>query len=143
MELLNDLTEQKAQLTKDSIEKILVSLSIIAPHMASELLEQLLQKPLYLCAWPSYDPVMLTEDKVTMVVQVNGKLRGNITVKHGLNKDEVEEAAKSLGIPIAWNLAGGYQEDKSGGIQAVLDIHNNTMIECVAAYAICDARTIY
>lgn len=94
MELLNDLTEQKAQLTKDSIEKILVSLSIIAPHMASELLEQLLSKPLYLCQWPSFDPALLTEDKVTMVVQVNGKLRGHITVKRGTSQDDIEEAAQ-------------------------------------------------
>jgi leucyl-tRNA synthetase len=64
--------------------------------MASELLEQLLQKPLYLAAWPSYDPVMLIEDKVAMVVQVNGKLRGNITVKRGLPDDEVEDAAQEV-----------------------------------------------
>jgi len=96
MELLNDLTAQKSQLTKDSIEKILVSLSILAPHMASELLEQLIQKPLYLCQWPAFDSVMLTEEKVTMVVQVNGKLRGNITVKRGLTEDEVEGAAQEV-----------------------------------------------
>ena len=96
MELVNDLTDQKAQLTKDSIEKILVSLSIMAPHMASELLEQLISKPLYLCQWPSYDPVLLTVDKVTMVVQVNGKLRGNITIKHGSSEDEVENAAQEV-----------------------------------------------
>lgn len=94
MELLNDLIEQKAQLTKDSVEKILVSLSILAPHMTSELLEQLLQKPLNLCTWPSYDPVMLAADSVTLVVQVNGKLRGNITIKRGLSNDEVEDAAQ-------------------------------------------------
>lgn len=43
--------------------------------------------------------------------------------------------ANSLGIPIAWNLAGGYQVDSGGGIQSVLDIHNNTMRECVSVYA--------
>jgi len=64
--------------------------------MASELLEQLIQKPLYLCQWPAFDSVMLTEQKVTMVVQVNGKLRGNITVKRGLTEDEVEGAAQEV-----------------------------------------------
>jgi acetoin utilization deacetylase AcuC-like enzyme len=42
--------------------------------------------------------------------------------------------AKSMGVPIAWNLAGGYQVDRDGGIQAVLDIHNNTMLECVEVF---------
>ncbi len=75
---------------------------------------------------------------------IHDPLGGFLTTEQMRERDRlVFEAAKSLGIPIAWNLAGGYQEDKSGGIQAVLDIHNNTMIECVAAYAICDARTIY
>lgn len=34
--------------------------------------------------------------------------------------------AKNLGIPIAWNLAGGYQRDANGGISKVLEIHMNT-----------------
>lgn len=44
----------------------------------------------------SIEPVMLTEEKVTMVVQVNGKLRGNITVKRGLAEDEVTDAAQEI-----------------------------------------------
>lgn len=66
---------------------------------------------------------------------VNDPLGGFLTTEQLRERDRlVFEAAHSLGIPIAWNLAGGYQEDKGGGIQAVLDIHNNTMIECVAVY---------
>jgi len=42
--------------------------------------------------------------------------------------------ASSLGVPIVWNLAGGYQVDSNGGIPVLLEIHNNTMLECVAAY---------
>lgn len=43
--------------------------------------------------------------------------------------------AHRLGIPIAWNLAGGYQRDEQGKIDAVLEIHNNTMRECMSVYA--------
>lgn len=39
--------------------------------------------------------------------------------------------AKSIGIPVVWNLAGGYQEP----VSRVLEIHRNTMMACVAAYA--------
>lgn len=38
--------------------------------------------------------------------------------------------ARSLGVPLAWNLAGGYQTP----LRKVLDIHDRTMIECVRAY---------
>lgn len=44
--------------------------------------------------------------------------------------------AESLSLPVAWNLAGGYQRDEKGGIQPVLDIHSNTMRECVRAYGV-------
>jgi len=68
---------------------------------------------------------------------INDPLGGFLTTEQLRERDRlVFEAAYSLGIPIAWNLAGGYQEDKGGGIQAVLDIHNNTMIECVARYLV-------
>jgi hypothetical protein len=40
-------------------------------------------------------------------------------------------------IPLAWNLAGGYQVFEVGGIQSIqkiLDIHNATLEECLRAY---------
>jgi len=39
-----------------------------------------------------------------------------------------------FGIPIVWNLAGGYQVEKDGSIPKVLEIHDNTMRECVRVY---------
>lgn len=38
--------------------------------------------------------------------------------------------ARRLGLPVAWNLAGGYQEP----LRRVLDVHDRTMVECVRAY---------
>jgi hypothetical protein len=37
---------------------------------------------------------------------------------------------KEYGIPVATSLAGGYQRDADGGIGPVLELHNNTLIEC-------------
>ena len=66
---------------------------------------------------------------------VDDPLGGFLTTNQLRERDKlVFEVANSLGIPVAWNLAGGYQVDSGGGIQAVLDIHNNTMLECVAVY---------
>ena len=50
----------------------------------------------------------------------------------------VFESMRSRGIPVAWNLAGGYQESTTDGvrsIRAVLDIHDATMEECLKVYA--------
>ena len=65
----------------------------MAPNMASELLEKLLEKQLQL-TWPSYDPVILADEDATIVVQVNGKLRANIAVKIGSSKEDVQTAAE-------------------------------------------------
>jgi acetoin utilization deacetylase AcuC-like enzyme len=66
---------------------------------------------------------------------INDPLGGFLTTEQLRVRDKrVFAIARFAGIPIAWNLAGGYQVDKSGGIQAILDIHDNTMRECVAEY---------
>lgn len=46
----------------------------------------------------------------------------------------VFETAIELGLPVAWNLAGGCQRDPNGTIRPVLDLHDNTMRACVDAY---------
>lgn len=95
MEWLNDVYAQEMKLDKESLEKILVLLSVMAPHMASELIEQLLGKQLQNCDWPVYDPALADEDQVSMIVQVNGKLRANVQVKRNTKQDEVEPVAQS------------------------------------------------
>ena len=66
---------------------------------------------------------------------VHDPLGGFLTTAQLRERDRLVFAtAHSLGIPVAWNLAGGYQVASDGGIQAVLDIHNNTMLECIAVY---------
>lgn len=46
-----------------------------------------------------------------------------------------------VGIPVAWNLAGGYTRDAAGTLRPVLDIHDATLQECHAAYAAAAAET--
>jgi acetoin utilization deacetylase AcuC-like enzyme len=48
----------------------------------------------------------------------------------------VFEMTKTLGIPIAWNLAGGYQRDAAGQPAPVLDLHRITFEECLRAYSL-------
>ena len=46
----------------------------------------------------------------------------------------VFEMCKRMGLPVAWNLAGGYQRDEAGGIEPVLAIHRATMRACVTRF---------
>ncbi len=45
----------------------------------------------------------------------------------------VFQTALAMGLPVAWDLAGGYQRDAEGGIRPVLEIHDNTMAAAWAA----------
>jgi acetoin utilization deacetylase AcuC-like enzyme len=47
----------------------------------------------------------------------------------------VFEGLAAIGVPVAWNLAGGYQRDSQGSIRPVLEIHENTMKECARVHA--------
>ena len=66
---------------------------------------------------------------------INDPLGGWLTTAQLAERDQlVFTMAKRLGIPIAWNLAGGYQVDEDGSIRPVLDIHDNTMRHCHEIY---------
>ncbi len=80
---------------KESVEALVTMLSPFAPHLCDELWEKLGHEGfLVLGPWPSFDAKIATEDEVTLAVQVNGKLRGQITVARGLSDQEVLAAAK-------------------------------------------------
>lgn len=96
MEFLNDAIAGSMQFTAESVEKLLVLLSSMAPHMASELLEKLRHKNLADCAWPIYDPVVLNKEIITIAVQVNGKLRATLSVQKGTDQETVREKAEEL-----------------------------------------------
>jgi len=95
MELLNDLTAQKASLSKKNVERIITVYSAFAPHMASELLELLFAKKLRNCEWPTFDTALLVDDQVTIVVQVNGKVRANLVVTRDADQQLVEPMARA------------------------------------------------
>ena len=50
-----------------------------------------------------------------------------------LNVQNPSALAKAR-VPVAWNLAGGYQIEDDGSIPKVLEIHDNTMRECVRVF---------
>ena len=63
---------------------------------------------------------------------VDDPLGGWMTTAQLMRRDRIVfREALGMGLPVAWNLAGGYQRDADGGIGPVLAIHRNTMRACV------------
>ena len=84
MEYVNEL--YKAGSTEEDLITLGKLLKPFAPHLASEMLEQLGADD----AWPTYDEKYLVEDLIELVVQVNGKLRAKLSVPAEVLDDENE-----------------------------------------------------
>ena len=90
----NSLAKSKAGTeTKIKAAKTLVQLmSPMTPHLSEELWEKLGQETLIaMQPWPIVDENLLTDDTITMPIQINGKRRGQIEVKKDLDPTEVEK----------------------------------------------------
>ena len=92
----NSLAKSKAGTkTKLSAAKILAQLmSPMTPHLSEEIWEKLGEKNLVARElWPTVDQTLLSEDTITMPIQVNGKRRGQIEVQKDLVPSEIENLA--------------------------------------------------
>ena len=96
MEWLNDAIAQQMRLAPATIEGIAVSLSVLAPHLASELLEKLVHKKLADTSWPIYDPQLAEAQTISIPVQVNGKVRAELTIAPGTLQSVIESTAQEL-----------------------------------------------
>ena len=96
MILLNKL-EELDSITKKDYRTLIHLLNPICPHITEELNEKYeLGEVLCKSTWPTYDISKLENNTFTMIVQVNGKLRGKIEV----SSDTKEEEMKSLAFDI-------------------------------------------
>ena len=84
MEFVNELYKNGA--SKEDLVVLGKLLKPFAPHLASEMLEELDSDDI----WPKWDEKLLVEDEIEMVVQVNGKLRARIMIP----ADEAEDKTK-------------------------------------------------
>ena len=88
-------TEQDRALLQEGLEAVTLLLAPITPHISHELWQQLGHAGSVIdAAWPSVDEQALVQDTITLVVQVNGKLRGQVEMPAAASREEVEAAAR-------------------------------------------------
>ena len=101
MELSNELTafdirsDSDLAVANEALITLLTLLTMYAPHMAEVLLEELGIDVMTL-TYPAVDPSALVQDTITMVVQVNGKIRGQMDVAPNSDSDWLKAEAKQL-----------------------------------------------
>ena len=85
---------QTIAVLSEAISALVLMLSPFTPHMAEELWEQLGHRDgIIEASWPSSDPDVAKADEVLIPVQVNGKLRGRITVPVDSSEEDIRSAA--------------------------------------------------
>ncbi len=91
-----DLAKVEGGVSKDLIETLLILLAPVTPHIAEELWTVLGHKDtIFAAKWPEYDEAKLVDDEITIIVQFNGKLRGNVVVPKDMQKDDVLALVKT------------------------------------------------
>ncbi len=101
MELVNELYKYKQKedginvtLLGDVIENLVIVLNPFVPHITEEMWSELGNETrLYETPWPKYDPKALVPDEITVIVQVNGKLKDKLQVPNGSEKEMIQEMA--------------------------------------------------
>ena len=94
MVFTNEMTKLN-QRPRSVIEPFVLLLSPFAPHIAEELWSRLGHQPsISQQSWPHFDPALTVSDRLTIPVQVNGKLRGRIEVGVDAGREQVEALAR-------------------------------------------------
>lgn len=112
MELVNEIasfepaTDEDRASLRFALERTLLLLSPFAPHLAEELWETMGNKPsIFEEKWPDWDEKIAKEEKIELVVQVNGKLRSKLLIPIGITDDEIKRMA--LQEPKINDIIGG------------------------------------
>ena len=98
MKLSNALTDapcKNSPIYTEGIETLVIMLAPFAPHIADELWQLLGNtNSIHTQTWPSFDPGALVAEEITLVIQVNGKKRADISVPAQADQAELEKYAR-------------------------------------------------
>lgn len=88
MEFLNEIGGKP--LSRSTVERLLILLSPLAPHLTEELWQRIGHTTsISSTVWPEFDPALLKQDTVTVVVQVKGKKRATVDVPVDISEDSL------------------------------------------------------
>ena len=100
MELINEMYKYKEldsrneAVIKEGVETIVTILAPFAPHIGEELWAMIGKEgSIFNISWPKYDETALVKDEVEIVVQINGKVRGKLSVAANISREEMEKVA--------------------------------------------------
>ena len=96
MTLVNSFNDTNVVSRKD-YRILLQLLNPFSPHITEELNEKYnLGEELAYSTWPVYDKDKIVDDEVEVVVQINGKVRGKVTVPSDITEDEIKEKIREI-----------------------------------------------
>ncbi|MBU4274531.1 leucine--tRNA ligase [Patescibacteria group bacterium] len=96
MEFSNLVSSNQDKTGKDVIEKLLILFAPFASHITEELWSLSgFKKSVHLQKWPVYNPKLIKEEKITLVIQINGKVRDKIEVAVDISENKAKEIALS------------------------------------------------
>jgi leucyl-tRNA synthetase len=98
---------QECGMTRADLEALILLLAPFAPHLAEELWHTVLNQSAFVSTqtWPTFDPALVLDDTVEVIIQINGKLRARVTLPRDSAQDDVRRAARGDGALDKW-LAG-------------------------------------
>ena len=108
MILVNEIVEVKNKiaalpLTKEDFFKLLQILSPFAPHISEELAESLgYTGSIFASTWPQYDENLIKDEKINLVIQVNGKLRATLLASAEITEEAALELARQEKLVSKW-----------------------------------------
>jgi len=108
---LDRLVSVDHDVSREGLSILLRLLSPIAPHIAHHLWRELnFGEDVLAAPWPEHDPAALIEDEIELVVQVNGKKRGDVRVPRDADKSTIEKIV--LALPFVQKIISGLSVKK-------------------------------
>jgi leucyl-tRNA synthetase len=84
-------------LCTELLEPLVIMLAPLAPHFAEECWERLgHDTSVFAASWPAFDPALAAEEEIELVVQVNGRVRGRVSVPVGI--EQADAVARALEV---------------------------------------------
>jgi leucyl-tRNA synthetase len=106
MEYMNTLRRGERTPARSEVEPLIQLVSPFAPHIAEELWQKLGHTDsVFNAKWPQYDASLASEEKIELVVQVNGKTRGKLSVARDIDQEAAVSAA--MGDPAIAKFVAG------------------------------------